>query len=432
MSYVKKHPLFILFFLGLLLRLVLMFVDFSFDVHNHISWAQDLWNRGPSNFYLTPSKEVYATLYPNYPPFALYIFYVTYPITQILYDICWWLNLHVPLFPSKLIFIIQERYFLAGVMKLPAIFADMGIAWMSYLFANKLLTQHQLDRKVLLLAPSLVLFNPAFFYNSAFWGQIDAIPIFLVLTSTYLAMYSKRYFMSGLLFISALLVKPTAIVFLPFYALFFINKFGFVKSLKVFLASNIVFIVSLFPFLGKKSNILIPYSTYFHSIIEAQSLAFVTNGAYNLWAFTRFDGVMDSDIFLLNMTYRTWGYIFLSIALLIIMKIYLKKHNLFYSTFLSAFAFFLFATKMHERYTLLILPFLLLAALTERKLLKWFYGLSFLSFINLYRSWPVPRVEFLFELLKSPAVYLALSVINIVIFFHLLTQYSSRMPSKSA
>ncbi len=419
MLYLKKHPLFSVFLIGMLLRLFLMFLDFSFDVHNHIAWAKDLWGVGFANFYLTPSTEVYASLYPNYPPFAMYIFYAMYPLHSLIYDVLWWLNLTVPIFPSKLIFIIQERYFVAATMKIPSILADLGIAWLSYVFAKKLVPSNKHTKNLIFLVPVLILFNPAYFYNSAYWGQIDAIPIFFVLAATYLLLYSPRYLLSGLLFTTALLVKPTPIVFLPIFVAAFIKKFGLLSALKSFVLNNIYFILSFLPLIGS-FDVVAPYSIYLHSILQAQSLAFVTNSAFNIWAFTRFDGLMDSSIFLFNMTYRTWGYAFLSIAMFIIMKLFYVKNNLLNAMFLSAFAFFLFATKMHERYTLLLLPFLLLASVANKKYLKWYVALSILSYLNLYFSWPVPRSDYFIALLHSPVVYLTLSICHIGIFFYLL------------
>src|SRR3989338_9814267 len=112
-SFINKHSLLSFFVLGLLLRFSLLFIDYSWDINNHIVWAKDLWQRGFSGFYETPSSEVYATIYPNYPHLSLFIFYLVYPLQSFIYSIAWWLNLTIPLFPSKLIFFIQSRAFLA-------------------------------------------------------------------------------------------------------------------------------------------------------------------------------------------------------------------------------------------------------------------------------------------------------------------------------
>jgi len=99
-------------------------------VNNHIAWAKDLYIRGFQGFYEKQSSEVYATLYPNYPPLSLFIFYLVYPLQSIIYKIAWWLNLAIRVFPSNLIFFIQKRILLAAMFKLPAIAADLGIAWL--------------------------------------------------------------------------------------------------------------------------------------------------------------------------------------------------------------------------------------------------------------------------------------------------------------
>ncbi|KXK11413.1 MAG: hypothetical protein UZ22_OP11002000350 [Microgenomates bacterium OLB23] len=96
---------------------------------------------------------------------------------------------------------------------------------------------------------------------------------------------------------------------------------------------------------------------------------------------------------------------------------YAAKIHIFYAAFLSAYAFFLFATKMHERYTLLILPFLLLASIQQRVLTKWYIVISVLSFINLYFSWPVPKVQAVDTVLHMPVTLIMFSYINIYLFF---------------
>lgn len=433
---------FMVLLLAILVRLCVMFDDYSFDVNNHIAWAKDLHNRGFSNFYDTQSSEVYASLYPNYPPVAMYLFYLTYPLPKGVYNILWWLNIHIPLFPSKLVFPVQERFFLAAMMKVPAILADFGIAWLVYLFVKKLKTNDPQKRKMLILGPALVLLNPAFFYNSAYWGQIDVIPIFFVLVSIYVLFYTKRYVVSGLFFTLALLIKPTPLVFLPVYALMLTrialaerdpkklqNVLGVV--LTVF-AANLFFITAFFPFLRDGSAFFPTYKIYLHRIMEAQSLAFVTNGAFNMWAIvTHFQGIKDTEMFIWGFTYNQWAFLIAGIVIATLCSTFWKKlrhkhekeETLFYALFLSALASFLFLTKMHERYTMLILPFLLLLSLKDKNLMKWFLVFSLFSFLNLYHSWPVPHLEALFQALDTPLIYSTLAFLQITLFFYFLRIY---------
>ncbi|KXK11415.1 MAG: hypothetical protein UZ22_OP11002000352 [Microgenomates bacterium OLB23] len=138
MNLVKRYPLVSLMLLGLIIRLIISPLDYSFDVNNHIAWAKDLWNRGFINFYGLPSTEVYASLYPNYPPFAMYIFYSVYPLFIAINKLTWWLNVSFSYFPSQLVFFVQSRVFEAMILKLPAIIADLLLARIVYIFAKKI------------------------------------------------------------------------------------------------------------------------------------------------------------------------------------------------------------------------------------------------------------------------------------------------------
>ena len=448
----KKQPLYLILFLGLFLRLSLLFLDYSWDVHNHIVWAKDLWQSGFAGFYEKQSSEVYATIYPNYPPLAIFIFYLFYPLQSIIEKIAWQINIALPLFPSKLIFFIQSRTFLAAVMKLPAVFADLGIAWLCFLIVLRLRSGQAKNKMVAILAVSFVLFNPAFFYNSSLWGQIDIIPIFFVLFSFYLLLFNKRYLLSGLVFTLALLVKPTAFVYFPLYIIFFIYKYSLINFFKTFLISNFIFLISFLPFLKNLNNFLLPYSIYSEKILAAQSLPYVTNGAFNFWVLIKgFTGIKDTAPFIFGIPYQIWGYLITGFFIILIIYRLLMSflwkprrtwrkqesrklldsnfrgndshQNIFYAVFLIAFAAFLFLTKMHERYSLLPLPFLLLLTLKKPGFLKWYFLLSIMSFLNHYHSWSVPKLAFITSILYSPTIVYALALINLILFLYLLSSY---------
>src|SRR3989338_1324575 len=239
MDFIKKHlQVFFLFFFGLIIRLSIIFVDYSWDVNNHMVWAKDFLTRGPQNFYETQSSNVFANLTPNYPPLAIFTFVVMRLFSPLIHNFYWWLNIRITLIPSDVIFFLEKIVFLAGLMKIPAILADLGIAFLIFLFAKKIIPK---NKKNQIIAVSLVLFNPVFIYNSGLWGQIDSIPIFFVLSSVYLLLNTRRSIISTILFTLALLVKPTALVFLPVYIILFIKKFGIKKSILNLFIANIIF-----------------------------------------------------------------------------------------------------------------------------------------------------------------------------------------------
>jgi len=424
MFFVKKYSVFLIFLAGLLIRWSLIFLDYSFDVNNHIVWAYDLWQRGPNDFFNQPSSNAFGTVFPNYPPLALLIFYLSYPLQKIFHQLVWWLNITITIFPSNLIFFVEKKLFLAAMMKLTAIFADLGTAYLIYLFAKKIIPKNK-SRWPLMIA--MILFNPAIFYNSAYWGQIDMIPVFFVLWAAYLLLFTQYFLTSGLLFVLALLVKPTALVYLPTYLVVFIQKFGWKRLLATAVAANILFLISFVPFLKTGEEFFSGYRLYLNKIMATQSLPYVTNGAFNFWVLiTGFEGIKDTTNFILGSSYRIWGLAISGLLTIVVISGMRKKTDFFYSAFLVAFTAFLFLTKMHERYSMLQLPFLLLYSLREKKYLKWFVVLSATSFLNLYHSWPVPYNELLLNILKTASVGCLISFVNILIYAHLLRQWLKR------
>lgn len=437
MDFIKKHLLFLLFFLGLIIRLSIIFYDYSWDVNNHMVWAKDFLMRGPLNFYETLSSNVFASPTPNYPPLAIFIFVVMKLFNPMIHSLYWWLNINIPLVPSNIIFFLEKTVFLAGLMKIPAILADLGIAFLIYLFAKKITPK---NKKGQIIAISLVLFNPAFIFNSSLWGQIDSIPIFLVLSSIYFLLYTRRSFISTILFTLALLVKPTALIFLPVYIVLFVKKFAIKKSILNLFIANIIFCLFFIPFIKDKNIFLYPYEIYFNKIVAAQSLPFVTNGAFNFWVLiTGMKGIKDMTPFILRVPYRIFGYMMVGLVdIFIIWRLIKSKkitEDLFMALFISSLAAFLFLTKMHERYSLLPLVFLLLFSLKRTKFTGWFIFLSVISLINHYHSWAVPRIEFLVTVINSMPFVYVISLTNVVIFFYLfgslfLSIFSNPNPRK--
>lgn len=423
----KKRPFLILLILGLILRLGLLFLDYSWDVNNHMIWGKDLISRGPLAFYDIPSSQIFASRYPNYPPLAIFIFSLIYPLNALIFKIAWFLNTHIQIFPSKIIFFIQSDTFLAGLFKLPAILADLGTASLIYLIAKKLFPKNLKSNKLIAI---LFLFNPAIFYNSAYWGQIDMIPIFFVILAVYFLFFTRYVLFGGISFLLALLIKPTALIFLPVYLFYLIKKSGYPKTAGVIVISNILFWFSFLPFMINPHDLTYPYGIYNFKILAAQSLPYVTNGAFNFWVLvTGIGGIKDIAPFIFGVSYRFWSYAIVGILFLIIIYRSRKSKDqlfsLFNISFLTAFAVFLFLTKMHERYFILVLPFLLLACLKNSSLIKWYLILSLISFLNLYHSWPVPFGKYFYPVIDNMILIKILSLTSIIIFFYLLYRFLS-------
>lgn len=418
MEFIKKHKFAFIIILGLLIRFSLLFQDFAWDVNSFITWGKDLHNRGFARLYEVMSSEVYSPKYPNYPPFSLFLFYLIYPLQKIIFNLVWYLNTSYSAFPSNIVLFVENRSFIAGLFKLPAIFADLFLALLMMRFTK--------NYKLLIFA--LIFLNPVVFYISAYWGQIDSIPVLLILYSIYFLIFSKKYIISSLLFTSAILFKPTVLLFIPIYIIYFVKKYGLNKLILSVFISNILFWVSFLPFFYKGSPFVFPYITYLKSILLGQDLTLTTNSAYNLWSVvTGFNNIQDSTKFIFNFSYQQFGLLITFGFILFITFIFLNKKsdlkNFIYALTLSVYSSFLFLTKMHERYLLLLLPFICLLSIMEKKNLKIFFAFSIISFLNLYHSWPVPRNDLLLSFLSNSYVVTAISIFNIVIFLKLLLNY---------
>jgi len=417
-----------LLFLGLVLRLLLSIQFYSGDINNHISWGVDILVNGPSGIYDKEFYFRYGTLTPNYPPLILLFFTIVAALYNLFFNLSWWLNENIGLFPSNIIFLFQNPNLLPAFFKLPAILADIGIAYFIYKFSRQFIK----SEKWSLIASSLVLFNPAFFYNSSLWGQVEAVPTFFVLATFYSLLYSKKSSIASLLFILALLSKQNAVVFAPIFAIIFIKKFGLKSTIKDLLVSLIFFWLVFFPF-GDKNHLFFPFVTYWNKILVNSVSDYVTYHAFNIWIlFVGNERVHDSTTFLLNLSYQLSGYILFGIVLLFTLwRVYKEKVDAFlsiYSITLVSFASFLFLTRLHERHFEPTLPFLLLVTL-KKKLLPIFIFVSIFHFINLYHDWWAPRVDLLTLLLSDTNIIKIMVGITLTSFVFLAITFFK--PQKS-
>lgn len=422
----SRHKLFSLLLLGLLLRLFLSVQIYSGDMNNYIAWAKDSLRFGFSGIYGREFFFRYGVLTPNYPPIPLFFFTIFYWLYEWVYQSAWSLNSTIGLFPSNLILFLEDQDTLPAFLKIPSMLADLGIAAVVFMFARKLVKNRK--SRLPFLAASLVLFNPAFFYNSAYWGQVEAIPLFFVLTSFYLLLYSKKYIFSSLLFTLGLLSKQTSAVFIPLFVLAFLKGFGFRKSLKAFLASLAFFWITFLPFYKGGNLLLSPFSTYWQKIQTASVSDYVTDHAFNFWALISGLGkISDSTSFWLGLPYSIWGYIFFGVLLVAVLYVVYRKRDMSGTVLaaagLSALAAFLFLTRMHERHLEQALPFLLLVGLKNKKVLWIFLFLSVFHFLNLYHNWWAPRIPILVGILLQTAVLNILMLTATISFIALSVQY---------
>jgi hypothetical protein len=184
---------------GLALRLLIAYVWFpgeglSSDLRLYRVWAQTLADFGPGGFYGNAG-------FADYPPGYLWVLWGMGALANVIAGV-------TGAAPADVI---------NSMVKLPAIAADIGVASLLYWTASR-----WQNRRAGLLAAGLFLFVPVTWYDSALWGQVDAIGAVLLLGGIVLlvegwsepavavgvlATVTKPQYAIGLVIIGAVLIR---------------------------------------------------------------------------------------------------------------------------------------------------------------------------------------------------------------------------------
>ena len=397
-----------IFLAALLLRIFLSFGPYHPDLGNHLDWGIKFWQLGPKFFY---ENQFWQVSWANQPPGTIYVFALSRKIYEMIFAATWWLNLKIPAFPSFLIPLFQEKLY-AALIKLPAILADLGIAYFIFKFLGKIK-----DERTGRVGAAIFLFNPVIWYNSAVWGQTDAWINFFALWAGFL-FWRKKPLWGIFIFLASLYFKGSLLILLPvFLILLWKAEVTWWKKLTVALTTPIFFAYLSFPFVRWQSPIPWLYHLYRDRIFGHQGNMLTAN-AFNLWALLFGIDFSRNDLGVsLGLTLKNWGQIlFLVTSVAVLVKLLKqKKENLpmiFWAIALEAVLSFDFLTNMHERYLYPALPYLTMLLYVVPNL-GWLYcSLSLIFFLNLYHLWYVPDV-FSLRLLFTPWAVKILALANL-------------------
>jgi hypothetical protein len=158
----------ILVVLGVLLRaavggLYMPLSGFRIDVGDFSAWAQRLAAGGPGHFYA-------PNYFGDYPPGYLYVLWVIGSIGELLRPL---LGLLIT----------------PGLVKVPGILADAGVAWLLFSYARRFgngWLGSWSGERIGLVAATIYLFNPGTIFNSSVWGQVDSVGTLALVGTLYL------------------------------------------------------------------------------------------------------------------------------------------------------------------------------------------------------------------------------------------------------
>jgi dolichyl-phosphate-mannose--protein O-mannosyl transferase/Gpi18-like mannosyltransferase len=365
---------------GFLIRLAFIGNEgFKTDVGTFEAWALSLADKGFANFYGNAG-------FADYPPGYFYILAVVGHLWEWLFK------------PFDGGFVI-----LRALVKLPAILADLGVGALLYAVVRRFSTTG-----VAVGAAALYLLDPAIIYNSALWGQVDSISGGLALLAMYLLLRSDDteprgpinwWIVDGWLALAySLLIKPQAAVLLPLLVAFaFIDparrRTGLLSTGVGIIGSVVLALVLSVPF--HPGNPVETMRWLFERYSFGSNVyAYNSVNAFNLWALRGQMWVPDtpqadtSYLFRLVPQY-IWGIGLVVAAVALTVWRYVQERTpraLLESAAIATIAFFILATRMHERYlfngvifTIACLPF-------ARRYLWSAVALSIVLFANLIYS----------------------------------------------
>jgi Gpi18-like mannosyltransferase len=361
--------------ISLLVRVLLFpLKGYYIDTNDFMAWFSTATSHGIRPFYSVVG-------FADYPPFNVYIFWFFGSLANAL------------------------GIGISNIVKLVPNLFDIATGVLIYYFVKK-----QSSFKIAILSTALYLFNPAIIFNTAVWGQYDAIYTFFLVLSLILALKSKPK-LSAIAFAIGILTKPQAIALAPLIIYLIYRKNGLKNlfvSVGVFAAT--VFAVIL-PFEWTNPVTFLSkiyfgaYSGYQYTSINA----FNFWGMFGLWQ-------PDGNLFILG-----WALFatFVGFTVLVLHKRFKVSGDLLavFCAFMLFFAFFMLPTRIHERYlfpaiSLLALMFPLIkktrplyVVLTGTLLVNQAYVLSFLNSANPF----IP---------SGDLVVLSVSVINLAMFFY--------------
>jgi len=122
----RKSRIVKILIISLTIRLVLLPWSFHSDLTNNDIWGIYAREFGLRGFYDWLNFGNYAR--PDYPPLAMVLFLIIRNVWKFVFDILWFLNVQIDVFPSELVswFDVWGNRLL---IKLPGVLADLGIGF---------------------------------------------------------------------------------------------------------------------------------------------------------------------------------------------------------------------------------------------------------------------------------------------------------------
>jgi dolichyl-phosphate-mannose--protein O-mannosyl transferase len=337
-------PLWAILGAGLFLRLLFLgSTGFHNDVSAFESWTLTLRDNPPWMFY---AKSGFADYPPGY------------------FVVLWLLAKVYALIPGIGAEASHGWPILRVLVKVPAIAMDLVDAGVIFLIVRRYAAQN-----VALLGAALLALNPAAIYVSSYWGQIDSVSWGLVLIAVWLTLRSgdepartvPRLTLAWLVLAFSVLIKPQgATIGLLLLAYPFATNDAALRVRR--LTGTLAGVAAAFALAGVIGFLFHPAADVFAWLFQRYTFGsgvypYTSVNAFNLYALRLPMWHADSDpIALFGLpvgSYAVWGIGLVAAATALIVGRYLQRRDeraFLEAAMLCALAFFVLATRMHERY----------------------------------------------------------------------------------
>jgi Gpi18-like mannosyltransferase len=400
--------LWVLLAAGFLVRLLFMGSEgFHNDVSSFEAWALTLAGHSFPQFYA-------STSFADYPPGYFYILAAVG-------------HLYTILSPHGNLEVLKY------LVKLPAVLMDLADG--ALLFA---IVRRFANERWALGVAALFILNPATIFISAAWGQVDSISAGLALLGVYLLLQSTSasnpaVFITGawLCLSYSLLIKPQAAVLLPLFAVFAFSvpqqRRALLTATAIALVASIVFVFALTVPFHPTANPLDAFSWLYQKYSFGKNVyAYNTVNAFNLWSIVHGFWAPDSQQ-LGPWPQYVWGILLVAAASILTLVRYAAlrtQQALIESAALLTLAFYMFSTRMHERYIYDGLVFTMAAIPLARRYLWSAVIFSVTLFVNLvysltYLSVVTNHTPGVDATDMWPMITHPFSLINVAVFFYL-------------
>lgn len=234
-------------------------------------------------------------------------------------------------------------------------------------------------QKIGLIGAMAWLFNPSMFFNSTLWGQTDSVMcFFLLLAFWYVA--EERPVLGAFFFAVAGLTKYQSLMFTPVFLceLVWRCQFKWKKLLPALGVAAAAVVVVFLPFMIGSGNPLLFFDVYLGGAGKYPYCSLYCFNFYGMMGLDWAHWIEDTESLIGPFTYQMFGYVMVGCAALLLLLMYFRgsRRNGWVGGLFFMQCVFMFMTRMHERYQIVVLPFALMAYLVTRKRR---FGISFVA-----------------------------------------------------